>query len=159
MTLEATSQGLMTPIAEAPAPVQPPDYEDYGEEEDMPIITDDMSSDSEESVIAQTNQSTQQAAALSKQSMRIFEHLKPPMFLQEEPVWLREVIEAMPVFCGLLSLTLTKGIEILETKDFEHLRSVIIYIILLYTVFLYSMLYLLFISGINKSNGCGLVQI
>ena len=86
----------------------------------MPIITDDMSSDSEESVIAQTNQSTQQAAALSKQSTRIFEHLKPPMFLQEEPVWLREVIEAMPVFCGLLSLTLTKGIEIEEQEAQEN---------------------------------------
>jgi len=137
MSLQA-NQGLMSPIAEAPAPVQPPeaDYDDYGEEEDMPIITDDVSSDSEESVVAQTNQPTQLAAAPPKQSMRIFEHLKPPMFLQEEPVWLREVIEATPVFCGLMSLTSTKGIEILETKDLEHIRSVIKYIILFYIIYI-----------------------
>ena len=113
MSLQATSQGLLTPIVEAP-PVQPyeheADYDDYGEEEDIPVIRDDNSSDSEQSVIAQTNQPTQRAAALPKQPMKIFQHLKPPMLLREEPVWLREVIEATPVFCGLLSLTSTKGI-------------------------------------------------
>ena len=56
---------------------------------------------------------------------RIFTHIKtanPPLFLNEYPGWLKNVIRATPVFCGLLSRTSTNGFEVLGPEDLQNPR-------------------------------------
>ena len=108
------------------------DGEHHFDDEEIQLFGhDDAASDNddEEQEPIVTHGRARVERAAPKQKKTLFHHIKtstPPLFLQSEPQWLQEAMEAAPIFCGLLSLcTPTRqGVEILKVADLEHSRWV-----------------------------------
>jgi len=129
MTREQRS--LIGVPAQPAQPAQPADEEfEYDDEEDVRLFGHDED-DVEDGDHDEENEVTHGGAhgtpVVAKEKKKLFQHLKTskePLFLQSEPQWLQEAMEAAPIFCGLLSLcTPTRqGVEILKVADLEHSR-------------------------------------
>ena len=129
MTLEQRS--LIGVPAQPAQPAQPADEEfEYDDEEEVRLFGHDED-DVEDGDHDEENEVTHGGAhgrpVVAKEKKKLFEHLKTskePLFLQSEPQWLKETMEAAPVFCGLLSLVpqTRQGVEILNTADLEKNR-------------------------------------
>jgi len=107
------------------------DGEHHFDDEEIQLFGhDDAASDNddeEQEPIVTHGRAPRVEQAAPKQKKTLFHHIKTsttPLFLQSEPQWLQEAMEAAPIFCGLLSLcTPTRqGVEILKVADLEHSR-------------------------------------
>jgi hypothetical protein len=122
---------MATPVAVLPPP---PDQDEaqYNDDEELQVYDDpndeNDSEDDEDNHQASQRRPEQRGAVRTNgnnNASRILTHIKPtnlPLFLKEYPDWLQNVIRATPVFCGLLSLTSTNGLEVLGPEDLQTRR-------------------------------------